>query len=187
MRGPVARRFGTFRGLVRLALSYPEVALGHAAIVQPHPARVQRLVFVCHGNICRSAFADVLARRRGLNAISFGLSTSTGLGAHGPALAAAAVMGVDLAVHRTSRAEDYVPQPGDLLLAMEARQLRRLKLCPRFDGLPRTLLGYYARPCTPHLHDPYGLDEAYMATCFGRIASAVTNLQAVFPGARAGG
>lgn len=187
MTGPVARRFGTFRGLVRLALSYPEIALGRAAIVPPDPARVQRLVFVCQGNICRSAFADVLARAQGLNAISFGLSTSVGLGAHYPALCAAATLGIDLAAHRTSRAEDYVPQPGDLLLAMEVRQLRRLRAHLRLGDLPRTLLGLYASPRAPHLHDPFGLGDAYMKMCFERIVSAITNLQAAFPGARAGG
>lgn len=58
-------RFGTFRGLVRLALSYPQLALGQSATLRPDPAEVHRLVFVCQGNICRSAFADVVAHKAG--------------------------------------------------------------------------------------------------------------------------
>jgi protein-tyrosine phosphatase len=176
--------FGTTRGLVRLALSYGEVTLGAAGISRPEPADVRRLVFVCHGNICRSAFADVVARRAGLNVASFGLSTDVGKPAHPPAIEAAAELGFDLTAHRTTRAGDFAPDAGDFLLAMEARQLRRLAGDARFAGLPRSLLGLYASPAVPHLHDPYELDPAYMVTCLKRIESAVANLAVAFPGAR---
>jgi protein-tyrosine phosphatase len=165
-------------------LSYGEVASGQAGIVRPDPALVTRLVFVCHGNICRSAFADVVARRNGLNVASFGLSTSSGLPAHPSAVAAAAAIGVDLGDHRTTRAADFGPESGDLLLAMETRQLRRIAGDPNLNTLPRTLLGLYAKPPVPHLHDPYELDPAYMPMCLARIESAVINLAAAFPGAR---
>ena len=182
MTSPVARRFGTMRGLIRLALSWPELALGRAGIVEADPDRVRRLVFVCQGNICRSAFAEAIARNQGLNAISFGLSTGAGLPAHPPAVAAARALGVDLSAHRTQGIADYAPVPGDLLLAMETRQLRQIGIA----GVPRTLLGLHARPPLPHLHDPFGLDPAYMETCLKRIAAAVLNLRAAFPGAISG-
>jgi protein-tyrosine phosphatase len=177
-------RFGTWRGVVRLGLSYVEVAQRAAGISRPDPAAVRRLVFVCHGNICRSAFADVVARAAGLRVASFGLSTDAGKPAHPPAVSVAADLGFDLNAHRTTRAEDFVPQAGDLLLAMEARQLRRLAADPRFEDAPRTLLGLYADPKVPHLHDPYELDQNYMVTCLKRIESAVAHLGAAFPGAR---
>ena len=176
-------RFGTTRGLVRLALSYGEVATGRAAISRPKLQDVRRLVFVCLGNICRSAFADGYATSRGLRAVSFGLSTDAGRPAHPPAVAAAAALGIDLANHIAARIQDYVPQPGDLLLAMETRQLRQLAADPRLTGVPRALLGLYASPPVPHLHDPYGLDDAYMLTCLKRIESAVDALKRRFPGA----
>ena len=169
---------------MRLGLSYGEVALGAAGISQPDPAEVRRLVFVCHGNICRSAFADVVGRRAGLQVASFGLSTDAGKHAHPPAVATAASLGFDLSGHRTTRIEDFEAEPGDLLLAMEARQLRRLASNPSLVDLPRVLLGSYASPPVPHLHDPYELDPAYMQTCLRRIESAVTRLAVAFPGAR---
>lgn len=181
----LSARFGTLRGLVRLLLSYPEAALGLADIRKPDPAAVKRLVFVCHGNICRSAFAEGAARAVGLNAVSFGLSTSSGLPAHPPAADVGKALGVDLASHRTTRVEDYVPQAGDLLLAMETRQLRRIATLPRLASLPRTLLGLYASPPVPHLHDPYELSGPYMETCLRRVADAVNRLGAAFPGAKA--
>jgi len=179
----IAERFGTPRGLVRLALSYAEVATGRAAIVRPDPAVVRRLVFVCHGNICRSAFADVVARTLGANVASFGLSTSSGKGAHEPAIATAAALGVDMRHHRTTRVQDFVAQPGDLLIGMETRHLRRMAAMPTLAGLPRTLLGLWAQPIMPHLHDPYHLDPRYMATCLTRIRTATERLVRDFPGA----
>jgi protein-tyrosine phosphatase len=180
----VRSRFGTLRGAVRLALAYGEVAAGRAAILPGDPDVVRRLVFVCQGNICRSAFAEVVGRNAGFNVASFGLSTEAAKPAHAPAVAVAAALGVDLGKHRTSRVEDYVPIAGDLLLAMETRQLRRLARDPRLDATPRTLLGLYAKRPVPHLHDPFELDDDYMAVCLSRIADAVANLGLAFPAAR---
>lgn len=180
----IRAQFGTWRGLIRLALSYPQVALGRSASLPPRPADVRRLIFVCQGNICRSAFADVVARKAGMRVGSFGLSTTTGRPAHDPAIVAAAALGHDLSDHRAIDLADYVPEEGDLLLAMEVRQLHRMAADPRLSHLPRLLLGRWTRPMVLHLHDPYGLDDRYMATCLRRIEGAVTALVSAFPGAR---
>ena len=180
----ITARFGTFRGLVRLALSYPQLWLRQSGSVAAHSSTVRRLVFVCQGNICRSAFADIVARQAGLNSASFGLSTTTGRAAHEPAISAAQSLGYDLSRHAAINMADYAPQDGDLLLAMEVRQLRRLANDPRLASLPRMLLGRWTSPLTPHLHDPYGLDDRYMRRCLGRIEKAVGRLAKDFPGAR---
>ena len=179
----IDRTFGTWRGAVRLALSYCEVAGRQAEIVKPKPEDVRRLVFVCHGNICRSAFADVLARHAGMNSTSFGLSTSSGKPAYPATLRKAAEMGYALDAHRTTRVEDYAPVEGDLLLAMETRHLRKVAANPRVNGLPRMLLGSFGSPPTPHLHDPYELSDAYMRTCLERIARIIPVLKAKFSSA----
>ena len=147
----------------------------------PDPAKVRRLVFVCHGNICRSAFAEAVAARLGMRTASFGLSTDNDKPAHLPAAAAAAMLGYDMAAHRTTRAQDFMIEAGDLLLAMEVRQLGWLAADPRFAAVPRSLLGLWGKPSFPHLHDPYRLHEDYMRTCFTRIETAVTALSAAFP------
>lgn len=181
----IRKYFGTARGAARLALSFGQVASGQAFIRRPADmAQVQRLVFVCQGNICRSAYAEVVARVAGMKAASFGLSTTTGKGAHPPAIAAARECGVDLSAHRTRRVEDYVPQPGDLLLAMEVRQLARLAAEPRLENVERSLLGLWAAPMRPHMHDPFGMDEAYMRTCLAAIDGAVKSIAAKTPCAR---
>lgn len=179
----LTRKFGTFRGLVRLALAHAEVATGRDGSLPPDPAAVRRLVFVCHGNICRSAMADVVAREEGLRTASFGLSTSSGKGAHPPAIEAARAMGIDMSAHRTTRVEDFAVQPGDLFLAMETRHLRKLATIPALAETPRLLLGKLIG--VPHLHDPYQLDPAYMPVALERTARAVRALAAAYPGARA--
>jgi protein-tyrosine phosphatase len=186
MTDPFAPSYGTWRGAVRLALAHAEVATGLSGAVPPDPAKVRRLVFVCHGNICRSAYAHVLARRAGMEVASFGLSTSSGKSAWPAVSAIAASRGVDMTAHCTTRIEDYVPLPGDYLLGMETRHLRKLAAHPLTAILPRGLLGIYAKPTFPHLHDPYQLDPAYMAVCLTRIELAVEGLVRRYPTARIG-
>ncbi len=177
----IARRFGTARGLIRLVLSH--VQMTGVARSDPHDAR--RLVFVCHGNICRSSFADVLARKLGAQSASFGLSTSTGKPAHPPVTAAAAEMGIDLTAHRTTAVEDFVAERDDLYLVMEVRQIAKLRAMPGFADARIDLLGRYAG--VPHLHDPYQLSAGYTTVCLERIERAVTRLVALSPGARLSG
>lgn len=176
-------QFGTYRGLVRLALSYAQVGLKRAHIIPPKPENVSRLVFVCHGNICRSAFADHYARQLGMNSASFGLSTSSNKGAFPYAAEISAEKGVDLSRHSTTAVEDFAPQAGDFLLAMEVRHLSKMAAIPALGEYPRSLLGLYSAPPFPHLHDPYKLDPRYMPVCLDRIKSAVDALKLTFPGA----
>jgi len=180
----VSSRFGTSRGLVRLLLAHAQTLAGIAKIVLPEADAVRRLVFVCQGNICRSAFAEAAARQLGLASCSFGLSATAGTGAHTPAIDVADTLGIDLRLHRATTWQDYTPHTGDVLLAMEVRQLDRLAANPGLADLPRTLLGLWASPRRPHLHDPYLLSPAYMRTCFEAIATAVAALDRGFPNAR---
>jgi len=182
MSNILTRNFGTGRGLVRLGLSYAENIPPFSHAIGPDPDTVRRLVFVCHGNICRSAFADGVARDLGLKSASFGLSTSSGKPAHEPARVAAARLGHPIENHRTTRVQDFVPQDGDFLLAMEHRHLRKLAKIGALADLPRGLLGNYAFPPMPHLHDPYRLDPAFMETCLRRVEDAVTALPQYFGG-----
>lgn len=163
---------------MRLALSYGQSVF----IPRADVSLANRLVFVCHGNICRSAYADVLARKAGMRTASFGLSTTSGKTAHPPVDAAARELGVDLSHHRTTAIENFRPEPGDLLLAMEVRQLAKLRRIPAMRGLQMDLLGRFVG--VPHLHDPYQLNEDYLRTCLHRIDRAVKTLVTAAPNAR---
>ncbi len=180
----ISASFGTWRGAIRLGLSYGEVLTGQAALHRPADSKVGRIVFVCQGNICRSAFADVRARQLGLPTTSFGLATRSGFPADPAAQRAAAALGVDISDHRTTARADFAARPGDLLLAMETRQLRQIAADGDLARVPRDLLGSWATPPVPHLHDPYHLSDAYFLTCFARIESAVVALAAEFSALR---
>jgi protein-tyrosine phosphatase len=176
MHDYITSKFGTSRGAIRLALSYLEVASRLDSQNRIPLRNAKRFVFVCHGNICRSAYADVVARNAGLEVASFGLSTSTGKMAHPPVVEEAARRGIDLSQHRTTAKEDFAPREGDYLLAMETRHLRKMARDPVFQNTPMGLLGTYARPPFPHLHDPYKLAPEYLGTCLDRIEAAVQGL-----------
>ncbi|NYE59466.1 protein-tyrosine phosphatase [Duganella sp. 1224] len=148
-----------------------------AAFRLRHPEQVRRVVFVCLGNICRSAYAQRVAGRLGMQAASVGLSTCTGAPSPPSALRAAERCGEDLRAHRATDLRDFEVLPGDLLLAMEVRHARALqrRLAGR-DDIQIALLGLWCAPPMPHLHDPYTLSDAYFDQCFERLRQAVHQL-----------
>jgi len=167
---------GTFKGAVRQALTHSQWLVGGLdELVRPDLAKVQRLVFVCLGNINRSCFAEAAAKRLGAHAVSVGLSTTTGAPAFQRAVATARDFGVDLSAHRATDLTDYRWAPGDLLLAMEMRHVVRLRRS--LPGAPPVaLLGGWASPMRLHIHDPHVLSPEYFKTCFSVIDAATRNL-----------
>jgi protein-tyrosine phosphatase len=170
----VRPRFGSYRGLVRLLLANLEDALGgYRRLRQIRWDQVERIVFVCHGNICRSPYAERRAASFGLPTASFGLSAETGEPADHSALAVAARRAIELGQHRACAAEDFEIHSGDLLVAMEPRQVRTLARRLPLAPCQVTLLGLWSRPRRPHIHDPHRLSEAYWEQCLDVIDSAV--------------
>ncbi len=134
--------------------------------------RVDRLVFVCKGNICRSAFAEAVAISSEVVAISFGLDTKGNEPAHSAAIKIADLCGYDLSQHKTTTCMVVDIREGDLLVAMEPWQVCRLR--KRFNNKYQyTLLGLWVNPPRPYIHDPYGMKPVYFERCFTVIKNAV--------------
>lgn len=172
------QRYGTWRGAVRLLLALVALRCGLLLAYRlRQPRRVRRVVFVCLGNICRSAYAHRVAASVGMPSASIGLSTCTGAASPDSALRAAQRRGIDLGGHRATDLRDFDLLPGDLLVAMEIRHARELRrrLAGR-DDIQIVLLGLWCTPPTPHLHDPYSLSDAYFDHCFARLHQAVLAL-----------
>lgn len=183
MKHWINRRFGTWRGLVRLLLAYLELGTGRLRpFMLKHPEAVRRIVPVCQGNICRSAYAHHIVVECGLPVASFGLSTHTGGASPEEAVAAAARLNVDMTAHRAVDWTDFKVLPGDLLLVMEIRQAHELRrrLGSR-DDVQVCLLGMWCDPVVPHLHDPHTLSGDYFDTNFRRVDQAVRRLCASLP------
>ena len=176
LRHLTSTNYGTFRGWVRSFLAQLEWVSGRVErFVTLPPGRVHRLVFVCLGNINRSAFAEAVARSRGVRVCSLGLATTTGAPAFSTAITTAQRFGIDLSAHQATDFSDFGYQAGDLLLAMEIRHVHRLTA----NGIPPeaiALLGAWASPRRLHLHDPALTTDEYFMTCFALIHSAVINL-----------
>lgn len=184
MLAGLERRHGSWRGAVRAALALLALRGGRLqAFRLRHPERVRRVVFVCLGNICRSAYAGRVAARLNMPAVSIGLSTCTGAASPESACRAARLCGEDLSDHRATDFRDFAPRPGDLFLAMEVRHARELqrRLIAQPD-VQIALLGLWCTPPSPHLHDPFTLGDAYFLHCFTRVRQAVHALHRTLSG-----
>ena len=133
---------------------------------------VERLVFVCKGNICRSAYAESVARSLGLEVASCGLQTIVAAPANEDAVKAARKRGVDLESHRTTPIMYLVLKKTDLLVAMEPWQVEYMKTYLMRDH-HYTLLGLWYKPVLPHIQDPYGASPEYFERCFKYIEESV--------------
>lgn len=133
---------------------------------------VGRLVFVCKGNICRSAFAEKVAHELGIEAISCGLDTIENAPANMDAQHTAKKFGYDLGEHKTTPVMYVILKKTDLLVAMEPWQVEFLNtnLCRSHQC---TLLGLWNRPALSYLHDPYGNSPVYFEQCFKIIRQCV--------------
>lgn len=178
-------RYGTHRGLVRLWLALIEWRLGRLrAFDNPDLARVDRFVHICLGNICRSPYSALLSEQKAMPTASFGLSTTTGARANAQARECAVRQGRDLEDHRATDMSDFEIRDGDLLLVMEVRQARRLQRELGDSKAQIALLGVWATPARPHIHDPLHMTPGYFDRCYQVIESAVDGLHRSWSQAR---
>lgn len=133
---------------------------------------VQRLAFVCKGNICRSPYACAKARSLGVQAVSFGLDAADGACATPAALANARVRGIDLSAHRSTRMQSVHLRDRNLVIVFEPEQVTAVRRHIG-DSTPAVLLGIWSRPAVPHIQDPYGLSDRYFQQCFSIIDESI--------------
>lgn len=177
--GIVEREFGTFRGLVRTCLAHLMWLFGpYRKYGRINWARVDRVVFVCHGNICRSPFAHKRWSETScpIPVVSVGLSTTTGVGADPTAIETAHFFGVDLAMHSATDLKDFRLADGDLLFVMEDRHIRALESAVAGRDIQIMLLGLWHRPRFALLYDPFLMNTEYFTSCFRRIDGAIARL-----------
>lgn len=138
-------------------------------------SRIERLVFVCHGNICRSPLAEAVAKEAGVEAVSYGLHCSDDNSANPRAIDFAHSIGLSLEAHRTKNIRHYLPSANDLLVVMEPQHLMAIPAEKIVD--PQiTLAGLWLNSPTPYLHDPYSAHDAFFLRCERRIVESTKNL-----------
>lgn len=137
--------------------------------------RVERLVFLCNGNICRSPLAEAVARAQGVPAVSVGLNCTPGAPADPRALRFAEAQGLDLNGHGATPVSLATFAQGDLLIAMTPRQLAHPRVKALAD-VQKTLLGLWLSPPQPYIPDPYSASEAYFQRCETNVLQATRQL-----------
>ena len=146
---------------------------------------VRSIVFVCHGNIMRSAFAAALLRQElGADApvriASAGMRAKEGRPADPRAVAAAEELGVSLVDHRAQRMTAALVKDADLIVVMDA--LNESELLATFpDARGKVVLaGELATSpdgATLEIADPYTGTGDDVRACFRRLAEHVRWLQ----------
>lgn len=147
----------------------------------------QSVLFVCKGNVCRSPFAEALARQiapgdRPWTFGSAGTAPSRERVCPENAVAVASTYGLDLRSHRAGPLDAYLAQSYDLLVVMDYEQYTLL--CDRWPHLkPRiVLLSLFDAPAGTsardrlNITDPWGQDRDTFAACYARVDRAVNGM-----------
>jgi len=154
--------------------------------------RIENILFVCTGNICRSPFAEALLRMllaeeglKGITADSAGLLALPGNAASTLSQRVAAEYLVDLSSHQAKSLSKELIAWCQLVLVMEELHKEAV-----VNAFPETagkvlLLRYFARHGSRRrgIADPYGLQYEAYRFCFLDIHDAVSGLVEYLSGA----
>lgn len=135
------------------------------------------MVFVCKGNICRSAYAEAVAKSLAMNAASFGIEATDNSPADNNAVYYAEKKGFRLNNHVTTSFASFQKKTGDIYIAMEPSHLTALEQ-NNSSNLPITLAGIWCPKAMPYIEDPYGKSPNYFENCFSCIEEAVHVIKA---------
>ncbi len=136
--------------------------------------RIERIVVICHGNICRSPFAgrDLATRLPDCEVRTAGLEADDGKPPEPFARIVAEDMGVSLDGHGARRFDEHDVEWADLILAMQGRHLAKLEA--RWSGASANarLLGDYLDEAPHVIEDPWGSERAVFESVFAQIGRA---------------
>ena len=127
------------------------------------------ILFICTGNTCRSPLAAAMARARGWDAQSAGLSAIDGQNASLNAQRAAKRRGLDLSAHRARRVTGAILEQAERIYTMTEEQLD--VLCARFPSYAKR-----ADFLWPPVPDPFGGGESDYEDCADTLSVALDGI-----------
>ncbi len=153
----------------------------------------KQIIFICKGNICRSAFAEAYALSLGRNIIdrrdititSGGVEVKKSIPPPDGAILAAKVLGVDIARHRSRPITSDMLSPYSIIIAMEWTHIKIMRhrvnsnqemvtIAPlaAFDINSKSMLGFDRF----NIRDPYGKSHEEFIDCFERVSRCILTL-----------
>jgi protein-tyrosine-phosphatase/predicted ATP-grasp superfamily ATP-dependent carboligase len=136
------------------------------------------VLFLCHGNICRSPFAEEIARRfhSGKVFSSAGFHRQAGRSAPETARRVATEVGITLEHHRSRIVNRELVEQADLIIVFDARNMGRLN-----EGLkPNARRAIYFGSLAPRgrlsVADPAGSGPKAYVSCFRQIERTIASI-----------
>jgi protein-tyrosine phosphatase len=183
-RAPRARGPDWLRELNHLSdgLLHPRRRRG--AHTQLRNLRPRSILFICHGNICRSPFAAAAFARsyasNGSRTVTAGSAGFIGPGRTPPAtaLAAGLRLGIDISAHRSQVITPERLQAADLVVVMSPEQARAVRSRTRSGSTRVLVLGDLdPAPITRRtIADPWGASDFAFDASYDRIDRCVREL-----------
>jgi protein-tyrosine-phosphatase len=178
-------RYGSKRGLLNHWRFGVQYRLGRfAPYANIDWAQVSNLVFICHGNICRSPLGEAVAGQRfGMRAESFGLDCRDGAPADARAIQFAKQISIDLTAHASRHIRNYRPTASDLVIVMEPKHLQQLPQ-PVAAQAQVTLLGLWKPRPKAYIHDPFNSDARHFDRCEKAVVNGVEGMASQWQSSR---
>ncbi len=148
-------------------------------------SRARSMLFLCYGNINRSALADVMistyAKDAGISVASAGFHHVVGRPADPVMVDVARQFGIDMNGIRSSCVTQRILHESDIIFVMEKSHYDRLIAMDAGVADKVYLLGAHQRSttCPVEIEDPYGRSRESYVACYKRIADAMDSIKAV--------
>jgi len=186
----IIRRLGPGAGRIYAGLRFRDVMGIRGENQRQVPASARSFVFVCFGNIMRSAMAEYLIRKKlsqnapavaqSVRIVSAGLHANPGREAHPWMQEAAIGLGISLASHRAKLLTREMVDQADAVFAMDFQnKAELLTLYPDAADKIYMLSAYAEGPWKDReIPDPYLADLEGTRYCAGQLEICVHNLLA---------
>jgi protein-tyrosine-phosphatase len=140
---------------------------------------IDRLLFVCYGNICRSPLAERLAvlRIADKHFASAGFHPKEGRDSPEPIRRVARTLGVNLEAHSSRRIDGTLVAEAQMILVMDTENLAAVE---RYfpEAAERTvLLGIFLSPRRADIQDPYGASDEQTAQIAWDLNASILELR----------
>lgn len=160
----IRNKYGSKRGLLSHYKFLSLTLLGYySRYKRINWNNVQRLIYVCQGNICRSPLGHAHANAADVPVDSFGLNCQDEFPADPRAIEYAKRLNLDLENHKTQHIKHYQAQETDLIIVMEPMHLESIKA---YQGAAQlTLAGLWLTPANAYIHDPFNTCSIFFDSC----------------------